>query len=51
MLFFKYLYFIIVEPIDTVTPTVGFTSMDFKHGKHNIVLFDLGGGKKIRDIW
>lgn len=39
------------ESLDTVAPTVGFSSVDFKFEKHAITLFDLGGGKRIRDIW
>jgi ADP-ribosylation factor-like protein 13B len=34
-----------------VAPTVGFSSVEFKFEKHMITLFDLGGGKRIRDIW
>ena len=39
------------ETIDTVAPTVGFSSVDFRFEKTDVTLFDLGGGKKIRDIW
>ena len=42
---------LVTESIDNVAPTVGFTSITFKHKKHEIVMFDLGGGKRIRDIW
>ena len=39
------------ESLDTVAPTIGFSQIDFKFEKQDIVMFDLGGGKKIRDIW
>lgn len=37
--------------LDTVAPTIGFSSVSFKFNKHQVVLYDLGGGKRIRDIW
>ena len=37
--------------LDAVAPTVGFSSVQFKFEKHDITLFDLGGGKNIRNIW
>ena len=39
------------EGPETVAPTVGFSSADFKLNKFDITLYDLGGGKKIRGIW
>lgn len=33
------------------TVTIGFDKDDIRLGKYGITLFDLGGGKKIRDIW
>ncbi|ELU13265.1 hypothetical protein CAPTEDRAFT_184387 [Capitella teleta] len=39
------------DSLDSVAPTVGFSSIEFKFEKHKITLFDLGGGKRIRDIW
>ena len=36
---------------DTVAPTVGFESADFKFLQYHITMFDIGGGKRIRDIW
>ncbi|XP_002735021.1 uncharacterized protein LOC100375027 [Saccoglossus kowalevskii] len=39
------------ESLETVAPTVGFSSIDFKVDKFQITVFDLGGGKKIRGIW
>ncbi|KAK3578091.1 hypothetical protein CHS0354_006748 [Potamilus streckersoni] len=38
------------EPLDTA-PTVGFTEEKVQHENYEITVFDLGGGKKIRDIW
>ena len=34
-----------------MAPTIGFTSIDFTFDKYSITMYDLGGGKKIRDIW
>ncbi|XP_003728851.1 ADP-ribosylation factor-like protein 13B isoform X1 [Strongylocentrotus purpuratus] len=39
------------ESLDLVAPTVGFASGDFKLGKYDVTIFDLGGGKRIRGIW
>ncbi|XP_076825527.1 uncharacterized protein LOC143471066 [Clavelina lepadiformis] len=37
--------------IQHVAPTVGFSPETFKFGKFNVTLIDLGGGRRIRDIW
>uniref|UniRef100_A0A3Q2C7E9 ADP-ribosylation factor-like 13b n=1 Tax=Cyprinodon variegatus TaxID=28743 RepID=A0A3Q2C7E9_CYPVA len=34
-----------------LAPTVGFSKVDLKQGKFEVTIFDLGGGKRIRDIW
>ncbi|XDV26339.1 hypothetical protein PO909_030085 [Leuciscus waleckii] len=34
-----------------VAPTAGFSKVDLKQGKSEVTIFDLGGGKRIRDIW
>jgi len=34
-----------------VTPTIGFNSEELKLKQFDITFYDLGGGKKIRDIW
>ncbi|XP_028275433.1 ADP-ribosylation factor-like protein 13B [Parambassis ranga] len=34
-----------------VAPTVGFSQVDLKQDKFDVTIFDLGGGKRIRDIW
>lgn len=39
------------EEVETPTPTIGFSSVDFRHGRHDITMFDLGGGRNIRGIW
>ena len=39
------------ESFEDVAPTVGFSSVDYKFNKHDVTMFDLGGGKKIRGIW
>ncbi|KAF5396921.1 ADP-ribosylation factor protein 13B [Paragonimus heterotremus] len=36
---------------DLVVPTIGFDRIEFSIDKYNINLYDLGGGKNIRDIW
>ena len=39
------------EKPEDVAPTIGFQDVDFKVGKTQVTMFDLGGGKNIRDIW
>ncbi|XP_074660122.1 uncharacterized protein LOC141912688 [Tubulanus polymorphus] len=39
------------DPLDTLAPTIGFNAMEFKFGRFDITMYDLGGGKGIRDIW
>lgn len=39
-----------IDHADT-SATIGFDKDEIKLGKYEITLFDLGGGKKIRDIW
>ena len=46
MLFYLY----ITESLDTA-PTVGFVSENLILDNYDIKIFDLGGGKKIRNIW
>ncbi|CAL8090133.1 unnamed protein product [Calicophoron daubneyi] len=36
---------------DLVAPTIGFDRIEFAVDKFNINLYDLGGGRTIRDIW
>lgn len=43
--------FVFVEDPQDVTPTVGFTRIEMKQDKFQVTIFDLGGGKRIRDIW
>lgn len=43
--------FVFVEDPQDVTPTVGFTKIEMKQDKFQVTIFDLGGGKRIRDIW
>ena len=33
------------------TPTIGFNVEEIAFGKFDVKMYDLGGGKKIRDIW
>lgn len=42
---------VLVEDPQDVTPTVGFTRIEMKEDKFQVTIFDLGGGKRIRDIW
>ena len=41
----------LTEKPEDVAPTIGFQDVNFKVGKTEITMFDLGGGKSIRDIW
>nr|CAD7459151.1 unnamed protein product [Timema tahoe] len=41
----------VLEPLDTVVPTVGFSSVKLSHRSYSVVIYDLGGGAQIRDIW
>ena len=34
-----------------VTPTVGYSSINFSFDGYDVTLYDLGGGSKIRGIW
>ena len=34
-----------------VTPTVGYSSIDFSFDGYDVTLYDLGGGSSIRGIW
>ena len=38
------------DPSDPI-PTVGFVPCNVKLGSRNVVLYDVGGGSRIRDIW
>ncbi|MBN3297167.1 AR13B protein, partial [Amia calva] len=42
---------ILGENPEDVAPTVGFSKIDLKQGDSDVTIFDLGGGKSIRDIW
>ncbi|XP_069700555.1 uncharacterized protein [Periplaneta americana] len=39
------------EPVDSVVPTVGFSSVSLTHRGYSVVIYDLGGGPQIRGIW
>ncbi|XP_062453027.1 ADP-ribosylation factor-like protein 13B isoform X4 [Rhea pennata] len=39
------------ESPEDVAPTVGFSKIDLKQGRFEVTIFDLGGGRRIRDIW
>ena len=46
-----YTYSHFSEPLDTVVPTVGFSSFTLTHRGYSVVIYDLGGGPQIRGIW
>ncbi|XP_054289934.1 ADP-ribosylation factor-like protein 13B isoform X2 [Macrosteles quadrilineatus] len=39
------------EPVDSIVPTVGFSSVKLKHRGYSVVIYDLGGSPQIRGIW
>lgn len=39
------------EPLDTVVPTVGFSTVTLSNHNCSIKIYDLGGGSGIRGIW
>ncbi|XP_075216549.1 ADP-ribosylation factor-like protein 13B [Lycorma delicatula] len=39
------------EPVENVIPTVGFNVMKLSHRGYTVIIYDLGGGPQIRDIW
>ncbi|NWI85068.1 AR13B protein, partial [Pitta sordida] len=39
------------ESPEDVAPTVGFSKIHLKQGRFEVTIFDLGGGKRIRNIW
>lgn len=41
----------ILEPIYSVLPTVGFSSILLKHKNYLVKIYDLGGSQQIRGIW
>lgn len=41
----------LTECPEDVAPTVGFSKIDLKQGRFEVTIFDLGGGKRIRNIW
>lgn len=43
-------FFFISEDLETA-PTIGFCNESFTFENFDIKLYDVGGGKKIRDIW
>ena len=49
----KVLFFYFTETLDgeIVAPTLGFSSVEFKLDKNEVTMFDLGGGKRIREVW
>ena len=39
------------EPLNDVTPTIGFAKVTTKYKGFRVTLFDLGGSKSFRGIW
>lgn len=46
-----FLFWTLTESPEDVAPTVGFSKIDLKQGRFEVTIFDLGGGKRIRNIW
>lgn len=46
-----FLLWTLTESPEDVAPTVGFSKIDLKQGRFEVTIFDLGGGKRIRNIW
>ena len=40
-----------LAPVDSVTPTVGFSQTEITHKNEKIKLIDLGGAKTFREAW
>lgn len=53
MFFILYFYFCshFSESLETVMSTVGFSRVSLTHQGCSVVIYDLGGGPKIRGIW
>jgi GTPase SAR1 family protein len=43
--------FEILGPIDSVTPTIGYSQSEITHKNDKIKLIDLGGAKTFREAW
>jgi ADP-ribosylation factor-like protein 2 len=39
------------EPIDTISPTLGFNIKTLQHGPYKLNIWDVGGQKSIRSYW
>lgn len=39
------------EPIDTISPTLGFNIKTLEHGPYKLNIWDVGGQKSIRSYW
>ena len=39
------------KPQEDAVPTIGFDNSEFTFEDYQITLYDLGGGKKIRNVW
>lgn len=39
------------EPRENIAPTVGFSIVKPRGSKHDVTIYDLGGGQRIRGIW
>lgn len=46
------IFFCQSDPSNNLVPTIGFSSHDLKNShRYAVRLYDVGGGKNIRDIW
>jgi ADP-ribosylation factor-like protein 3 len=41
----------LIESVDTVAPTIGYSQSEIVHKNEKIKLIDLGGAKSFRDSW
>ncbi|XP_054163951.1 ADP-ribosylation factor-like protein 13B, partial [Oppia nitens] len=43
---------LIGDPLEDIIPTIGFSNLELRrYGKYRVVVYDLGGGVRIRGIW
>ena len=44
-------FFSFAENVWDTVPTVGFSTYSLSYKQYSVILYDLGGGPQIRDIW
>lgn len=45
------LYLNFLEDLNNALPTIGFSRVELSIKKQELIIYDLGGSKNIRDIW